>query len=189
MDSKATEFIAKHGASELMELLATTHDNPLRAMIRLVGEADLPKFSKTGKTELELIKEQLDAGIDLLYYVMNKYGEFGQNLDKGFGTVHKANMSKRCEDGLFHRDEVDGKVMKPPGFVAPDLTKVVQDMIANGSWYYDWQPLLVVSDIGKTTVIQHKKANESDSSSNFTSITKPASLAPMSSKASLYDIG
>lgn len=62
-----------------------------------------------------------DALTDLLYVVYGAGHAFGIDLDLTFNIVHDSNMSKLGPDGKpIYRD--DGKVMKGPNYVPPDLS-------------------------------------------------------------------
>lgn len=63
----------------------------------------------------------LDAFVDLLYVIIGAALEYGFDLSGAFAAVHAANMSKLGPDGKpILRD--DGKVLKPEGWKAADLT-------------------------------------------------------------------
>ena len=69
---------------------------------------------------VEILKELAD-----LVYVCNDYAAtFGWDLDEAFRRVHASNMSKLWEDGKPRYRE-DGKVLKPPTYVTPDLSDLV----------------------------------------------------------------
>ena len=70
------------------------------------------------------IIEVADALTDLLYVVYGAGHAFGINLDECFLEVHESNMSKLGEDGKPIK-RFDGKVVKGPGFFAPDLKKIL----------------------------------------------------------------
>ena len=66
------------------------------------------------------IVEVADALTDLLYVVYGAGHSFGIDLNKCFEEVHSSNMTKLGPEGKpIYRD--DGKVMKGPGYRAPDL--------------------------------------------------------------------
>lgn len=66
------------------------------------------------------IVEIADALTDLLYVVYGAGHSFGLDLDKCFEEVHNSNMTKLGPEGKpIYRE--DGKVMKGPGYRAPDL--------------------------------------------------------------------
>lgn len=102
-------------------------------------EPTWPDFS-TRELRLELIDEEVeelrvavanrdmveiaDALTDILYVVYGAGHTFGIDLDACFDEVHASNMSKLGEDGRPIKRE-DGKVMKGPGFFAPDLESIL----------------------------------------------------------------
>ena len=70
------------------------------------------------------IVEVADALTDLLYVVYGAGHAFGIDLDECFMEVHDSNMSKLGEDGKpIYRE--DGKVLKGPGYFAPNLEEIV----------------------------------------------------------------
>ena len=70
------------------------------------------------------IVEVADALADLLYVVYGAGHAFGIDLDECFLEVHRSNMSKLGEDGRPVK-RFDGKIMKGPGFFAPDLESIL----------------------------------------------------------------
>lgn len=102
-------------------------------------EPTWPDFN-TRELRIDLIEEELDelkvaienrdmveiadALTDILYVVYGAGHTFGIDLDDCFDEVHASNMSKLGAEGLpIYRD--DGKVMKGPGFFAPDLESIL----------------------------------------------------------------
>ena len=104
-------------------------------------EPTWPDFS-TRELRVELIQEEVqelieaidnkdmveiaDALTDILYVVYGAGHAFGIDLDACFDEVHASNMSKLGEDGRVVKRE-DGKVMKGPGFFAPDLESILNN--------------------------------------------------------------
>ena len=102
-----------------------------------------PQFpdEKTMQLRFDLIKEELreleeamntknlkeiaDALTDILYVTYGAGYAYGINLDKCFKEVQRANMSKLGEDGKPIYNE-NGKVMKGPNYVAPDLKQFIE---------------------------------------------------------------
>jgi len=98
-----------------------------------------PDFS-TRELRVDLIQEEVDelveaiankdmveiadALTDILYVVYGAGHTFGIDLDECFTEVHASNMSKLDEDGTPIKNE-NGKVMKGPGFFAPDLESIL----------------------------------------------------------------
>ena len=70
------------------------------------------------------IKEVADALTDILYVTYGAGHAFGIDLDKCFEEVQNSNMSKLGEDGKPIYNE-NGKVMKGPNYVKPNLNKFV----------------------------------------------------------------
>ena len=102
-------------------------------------EPTWPDFN-TRELRIDLIEEELDelkvaietrdmveiadALTDILYVVYGAGHTFGIDLDDCFDEVHASNMSKLGADGRpVYRD--DGKVLKGPGFFAPDLESIL----------------------------------------------------------------
>lgn len=98
-----------------------------------------PDFS-TRELRVDLIQEEVDelveaiankdmveiadALTDILYVVYGAGHTFGIDLDECFTEVHASNMSKLGEDGIPVKAE-NGKIMKGPGFFAPDLESIL----------------------------------------------------------------
>lgn len=124
--------------SELRELARTVTDSNAEAH-QLVTEClgmDPAKIEHTFPNEVTLLSAQMDAIVDLEYYSRDISNQHGFNLDLVFDEVHDANMRKKFPDGTFHTEEVAPgirKVIKPPGWVGPDVDKVVSDMLENGN--------------------------------------------------------
>ena len=98
-----------------------------------------PDFS-TRELRVDLIQEEVDelveaiankdmveiadALADILYVVYGAGHTFGIDLDECFTEVHASNMSKLGDDGTPIKAD-NGKVMKGPGFFAPDLESIL----------------------------------------------------------------
>lgn len=68
--------------------------------------------------------EIADALTDILYVTYGAGHAFGIDLNDCLAEVHSSNMSKLGEDGRpIYRE--DGKVLKGPGYRAPDLESVI----------------------------------------------------------------
>ena len=62
--------------------------------------------------------DQVDSMLDLIYFALGSLVEMGVMPQPVFDIVHKANMSKRGQDGrLFYNAE--GKTLKPEGWLDP----------------------------------------------------------------------
>jgi len=76
---------------------------------------------------IEAMEQEDDAAIaresaDMLYVIFGTTLARGIDLDAAFEEVHRACMDK-AQAGV-RRD--DGKIVKPPGFVAPDMTRALR---------------------------------------------------------------
>lgn len=129
-------FVAKMVSEELQELLVTVTDeneDPKKLLIDIVEKSNSPNYTNVGKNDLELMAEQVDAFVDIDYYNCNAAAKVGFNVDDVFQLVHQANMNKKFDDGTFHKNS-EGKVIKPPGWIEPDVKEVVSGWIKNGTW-------------------------------------------------------
>ena len=71
------------------------------------------------------LKEVADALTDILYVTYGAGYAYGIDLDKCFKEVQRANMSNLGKDGKpIYNDQ--GKVMKGPNYIEPDLSKFVK---------------------------------------------------------------
>jgi predicted HAD superfamily Cof-like phosphohydrolase len=126
-------------ASEMVELARTVTESNAEATefvkdcVGMDPSATEPVFND----DIDRLSEQIDAVTDLYIYSADMSSGHGFNLDKVFPEVHAANMSKTFPDGTFHLKEIAPgifKVAKPPNFTPPNVRKVVEDMLKNGSW-------------------------------------------------------
>lgn len=128
--------------SELRELARTVTNSNKEAhqLVLECMEMDPAKIEHTFPDEVSLISAQVDSIVDLEYYSRDICCEHGLNLDLVFDEVHDANMRKKFPDGTFHTEQIVGagghhirKVIKPPGWVGPDIDSVVRRMQTEGS--------------------------------------------------------
>lgn len=73
------------------------------------------------------VVETLDALVDLQYVLLGAVLSFGLKdvFHEAFDIVHESNMSKLDENGKpIYRE--DGKVLKGPNFVEPDLKQLIK---------------------------------------------------------------
>lgn len=71
---------------------------------------------------LPLILSALQSVAAEAYAIADRFGI--RDLDVVIAEVHRANMAKRHPDGTVRR-RVDGKVLKPSGWVGPDIAAVL----------------------------------------------------------------
>ena len=75
--------------------------------------------------EADDLVEVADALADLLYVVYGAALTFGIPIRQVFAEVHRSNMTKLDDEGHpIYRE--DGKVMKGPNFVPPELLRILQ---------------------------------------------------------------
>ena len=118
MNDKEVDFITKMILDEVMELMATRYgaEEAKGKMISMIQDSkDIPKsdFSKHETQEMKdlyMAAEQVDALVDVYYYMQNAACKKGMNMSEVFKIVQKANMDKRDKvTGKFLKRE-DGKV-------------------------------------------------------------------------------
>lgn len=96
--------------------------------IRLVDEeyAELSealfKFVEKGLTEEATTKEIAKEGIDLIYVTVGLLYRLGIPVQEVFDEVHNSNMTKLVDSKPVKRE--DGKVLKGPNYIPPDLDKL-----------------------------------------------------------------
>lgn len=116
----------------ITKLLAEFHSHPnaspetnaqdIRRTLHREEYAELDyelECAEVGNPDRKQIAREL---ADNVYIAYGSALAFGINLDEAVLEVHKANMRKM--DAGVRRE--DGKIVKPPGFVAPDMTKAVR---------------------------------------------------------------
>lgn len=78
----------------------------------------------------------VDAIVDLQYFLYGTALALGIPLEEAFLEVHESNMAKANADGTVTRNSV-GKVLKPKGWQAPDLGRVLAWARLRGSPFPD----------------------------------------------------
>jgi predicted HAD superfamily Cof-like phosphohydrolase len=71
--------------------------------------------------------EQLDALIDILVVTIGAIHSGGFDAEGAWHEVMSSNFAKISEDGKVRKRE-DGKVLKPVGWTAPNLTPFVKEI-------------------------------------------------------------
>lgn len=136
----SVKFITRMVLSELSELACTVSESTEEAVILLedcLNEIDGPKMQSPDQyhTRTNRIAAQADAFVDIYYYMLDTAAKHGINLTPIFQIVHEANMAKRDPDTQkFIKRESDGKVMKPKGWIPPDVEGEIERQIKEGSW-------------------------------------------------------
>jgi len=142
MTREEVEFISKMILDEVMELMATvaTPEEAKASLKSMIDKSkDIPKTTyadgATGK--ISQIADQVDALVDVEYYMLNAACKKGVNTSSLFGVVHAANMAKRDPaSGKFLKRE-DGKIIKPVGWQAPDIDAEIARQMKYGAWDTD----------------------------------------------------
>jgi predicted HAD superfamily Cof-like phosphohydrolase len=131
MKREAVEFCGKMVLDELSELLATVTEKEhiLMELHDIVDRLDVTRLRPLEEYEENRhlrIADQMDAIVDMHYYLMNTACKHGMNTDRVFTLVHEANMAKKDPaTGRFIKRE-DGKIMKPAGWQEPDIVEEVK---------------------------------------------------------------
>ena len=69
--------------------------------------------------------EVVDALVDIEVINIGTSLTYGINIDAGFNIVHQSNMAKvNPQTGRMDKNEF-GKIIKPAGWVAPDLSGLI----------------------------------------------------------------
>ena len=123
--TKLLEFHRIFGAHIETEPTAEIPDDVIAIRVKLLQE-ELDEY-ETAARGRDLIGVS-DALTDLLYVLLGTYVSHGLQdyAEELFDEVHRSNMSKLDENGRpVLRD--DGKVLKSPRFIEPDLESVLPE--------------------------------------------------------------
>lgn len=112
---------------ELCEATMETTDESFEVLEDAL--VDIKKTVERGVTDEEIIADQQDALVDIIYCTMNVACKSGVNMEPIFDQVHRANMLKvDQETGKVKRRE-DGKIMKPEGWAPPDIVEEIRKQL------------------------------------------------------------
>lgn len=104
-----------------------------RALRRHLIEEEFDEYLLADGEESDPVAT-LDALVDLVYVAVGTAVEYGFDFAGAFAAVHAANMAKLGPDGKVLM-RTDGKVLKPRGWQAADLTPfVVPPRLAAEIW-------------------------------------------------------
>lgn len=96
-------------------------DNSERALRMRLLEEEFDEYNEGEyHNDLENIAKEL---ADIIYIVCGTAVSYGIPLDKVFDEVHRSNMAKLVDGKPIRRD--DGKILKPEGWTAPDIKKIL----------------------------------------------------------------
>jgi predicted HAD superfamily Cof-like phosphohydrolase len=124
LNEQETKFLLRMCLSELQELALTVTDT-VEQSVELLHEC-MKTIDKSAHeplhTEDEIIAAQADAVVDAWYYSCNAFAKKSVDISKVFNVVHDANMAKRDPKTKKFIKREDGKIIKPEGWAAPDIT-------------------------------------------------------------------
>lgn len=122
--SDVKRFKEAHG-QKLPDGVTTPEPERLELLTKLIREEyeEVVEAIEEGSGHAALAKELAD----LIYVAVGMAVEFGYPLDKVWDVVHTSNMSKIGPDGKFVVRESDGKILKGPNYVAPDVEGCLKD--------------------------------------------------------------
>ncbi len=135
-----TSFLVRMYVDEILELLSTEMESndAKTALFAMITHAKaLPRvvYPESEAGRVAKIADQADAVVDVMYYGLNATAKIGVNASSVFALVHEANMAKRDPaTGMFVKD-ASGKVIKPPGWVAPSVNDEIWRQIKQGAWF------------------------------------------------------
>ncbi len=104
----AFHALVDHPATNALWLRRTLHDEEHAELVEALEANDPAQIAR------ELA--------DIVYVAFGTAHAAGIDLDAALAEVHRANMSK-AREGLRR---ADGKIVKPPNFVAPDMTEAIR---------------------------------------------------------------
>lgn len=132
MNVESVGNIVKMVLDECVELLVTvtsSEDERKKILEDIIKNINYRKDLEIDNKNTETIVEaQIDAFVDIEYYIKDRAGRHGMNIDKVFDLVHEANMNKRLPNGEFLMRE-DGKVLKPSGWKSANLSEEISKQI------------------------------------------------------------
>uniref|UniRef100_A0A7S2R7L7 Uncharacterized protein n=1 Tax=Mucochytrium quahogii TaxID=96639 RepID=A0A7S2R7L7_9STRA len=124
-------FLAKMMLDEIMEFTATVagpeeSKSTLCQFIDKSKDIEQEVYEDNDAGQVKKIGDQADALVDSYYYSLNAAARQGINLSALFEIVHQANMNKRCPvtKKFLRRD--DGKIIKPKGWMPPNIEGEIQ---------------------------------------------------------------
>lgn len=121
MTQDEADFIIKMVMDELLELGSCFYDAELNKSKMMEAVRDAKSLPKESEPRMEDMADSLG---DVVYYCANAAAKVGYDLDAVLEEIHEANMRKRGPDGVFIKNEM-GKVLKPAGFVPPNIKRVL----------------------------------------------------------------
>ncbi len=136
MNKEEVFFLIKMMLDEVMELAATVSnsDEYKDNMIKMIKESRDYNIDFKNLTSEEITAEQADAVVDCYYHALNSAIKKGINISKIFRVVHDANMKKKDPSTNLFLKREDGKIIKPPNWIPPNIVNEIKKQIKNGSF-------------------------------------------------------
>ena len=115
---------------EVLEFLTATLGNTseaqgtLEKIGQVLSELKLMSANNVKVVDIDML-EVVDALVDIEVINIGTALTYGINIDAGFNIVHESNMAKvNPQTGRMDKNEF-GKIIKPAGWVAPDLSGLI----------------------------------------------------------------
>ena len=115
---------------EVLEFLTATLGNTPEAQgtLEKMGQV-LSELKAMSSNDVKVVNvdmlEVVDALVDIEVINIGTSLTYGINIDAGFNIVHQSNMAKvNPQTGRMDKNEF-GKIIKPAGWVAPDLSGLI----------------------------------------------------------------
>ena len=105
---------------ETVYLRNDLHTEEFDELCEAMADGDMPKIA--------------DSIADLIWVLLGTSVRFGIDLPDVWEEVRKANMAKF---GPGSRRREDGKLLKPPGWIAPNVERVLAQQISLAAGYAD----------------------------------------------------
>lgn len=107
-------------------LRRTLHEEEHHELIEALEIAGAPLAPGSERTALGMVAREL---ADVVYVAYGTAWAFGIDLDAALAEIHRCAMVKM--DAGLRRE--DGKILKPPGFVPPDMTAAIVNAKLDGA--------------------------------------------------------
>jgi len=134
MPSNQVTFLCKMVMDELLELLSTAGIRYKKvALETILSMCDERLDLDLDYSDEKTVECQMDAIVDIEYYMKDMAAKHGMNTDRIFDLVHEANLRKQGVNGKYVCRE-DGKIVKPEGWIPADLKPEVLRQMNEGSF-------------------------------------------------------
>ncbi len=122
-------FLIRMILSETQELAGSVcekMEDSIQMIVEASANVELPpqKMNSTATATLDI---QRQVGERIWSQFVYRFANHRLSVKEVFQEVHKANMAKRDPDtGVFLRRSSDGKIIKPQGWMPPNIVEVVE---------------------------------------------------------------